>query len=286
MRKRTKKKLFDAFKILMAIVMTVTLLNVSNYSASATEIAQEDTVEEVTDEQEETLETEEVEEEAVEEETTEEEEIVEEDAIEEEIVEEDTVEEESVEATETKTEYVYEDSKVKVTVKLQEGTTVDANAELSVKEIKEGTDAYNNAISKLDDDDAIDRVIYDISFISNGEEVEPDGKVDVAIEFIKNVLTLEDEDNYTVAVTHITDDGKAETLDVDVDTNDGEVEGLEFVTDSFSVYQVATYGSYTLSYNNSTNTFLQDEYSAYYNSSSGCLTESYRLNPPRLNVFN
>ncbi len=241
MRKRTMKKLLNVFKIMMAIVLTITLLNVSNLSALATDTDQEDTIEEVLENQDGSLESEEE-------------------------------QEETIEESETKTEYVYEDSKVKVTVKLQEGTTIDTDAELSVTEIKEGTESYNNAISQLDDDNVIDCVIYDISFISNGEEVEPDGKVDVSIEFIKNVLSMDDD--YNVVVTHISDDGDVETLDAQVDTNDGDVEGVSFTTSSFSEYVISldgtllaagSYGNYTLSYNEITDAF---ESSSYYNASS------------------
>ena len=58
---------------------------------------------------------------------------------------EETIQEKSSEQA----EYVYEDIKVRVTVHLQEGTTIAANAELTVTEIEEGTENYNNTISKL-----------------------------------------------------------------------------------------------------------------------------------------
>ena len=69
--------------------------------------------------------------------------------------------------------------------------------------------------------------VADISFIHNGQEIEPNGEVEVT-------FTLNEEANYVLPdVAHLTNDGEIEMMEVEYDGNE-----ITFETDEFSTYGV------------------------------------------------
>lgn len=94
---------------------------------------------------------------------------------------------------------------------------------------------------------------YDISFINeNGEEVEPNGEVKVAINYNQEAIPegLEEDSDLDVTVMHLEENHKGdvkEVVDMSVDTSnvvtvettdDAKVKKAEFITDSFSAYTI------------------------------------------------
>lgn len=104
----------------------------------------------------------------------------------------DAIEEEAP----SRTEYVWKDSKVKVTAKLTDPEAVPDDAELVVTAIDSSSDGYNydaymealNKDSGSDYDDS-NTLLYDVAFIKDGTELQPEsGKVAVTFEFLDNQL--------------------------------------------------------------------------------------------------
>ena len=132
--------------------------------------------------------------------------------------------------------------------------------ELKVKEITKESDPeayaayYEKALSELQDkyDENTDLSFarfYDISFVYNGEEVEPSGYVRVRIEYNKSVEVKTDEN---VDAVHFdkNNDEKPEVIDSEVETEkkgeDDTLKTVEFESGSFSVYGII--GSYTVDF--------------------------------------
>ena len=119
-----------------------------------------------------------------------------------------------------KTSYTYEDNSIKVTATLQKADAIPDDAELVVTPVTEESkdynyDAYMQALNdnadKIADSADIDSItynnentlLYDISFISNKEKVEPaEGSVAVSVQFKKNQLSdslnVENADDLTI----------------------------------------------------------------------------------------
>ena len=132
--------------------------------------------------------------------------------------------------------------------------------ELKVKEITKESDPeayeayYEKALSELQDkyDENTDLSFarfYDISFVYNGEEVEPSGYVRVRIEYNKPVEVKTDENVDTVHFDKNNDE-KPEVIESEVEIEkkgtDDTLKTVEFESGSFSVYGVI--GSYTVDF--------------------------------------
>ena len=163
----------------------------------------------------------------------------------------------------------YEDDTVKITVNAEAGI-VPEGAKLSVtpiekKEITDDmtdeekaetekiNDQYDLTKKKLNEDSEENEatmegfLAYDISFLVNGEEVEPNGDVNVVMEFQEAAIPEGVSEDADVTVKHLKEDETAEdgvTVEDMADkaevqtTEKAEVEKVELTADSFSIYTI------------------------------------------------
>ncbi|MCC8052049.1 MAG: hypothetical protein LIP10_15610, partial [Clostridiales bacterium] len=158
-------------------------------------------------------------------------------------------ESETEEATEApKTSFTYSDSRVVITATATEGANLPQDAELKADYIEPGSDAYNEAVSKIesqlgsslgltDENTEAAYVLYDVYFLSNGEKVEPeDGTVSVNMVFRSAVDLGLTGEIVNTEVIHVKDSGEAEVVTDYVNVNaDGDVTAMGFTQDSFSI---------------------------------------------------
>ena len=125
----------------------------------------------------------------------------------------------------------------RITVTYDSTSGIPADAGLSVSEIREGEAGYEDFVARSADalgespENLAFARAFDITLKNpeTGESYQPDGKVQVSIELLKDSL-----DQYTsVDVIHIPDDGSAQAEVMDTAVNG---EAVEFETDGFSVY--------------------------------------------------
>lgn len=167
-------------------------------------------------------------------------------------------------------ELVYEDNSVTITVSADESGVIPEDAELSVTPLvkTEITDnmseeekaqaeeinaQYDLTEEKLQEDieeneETLEGFLaYDISFLVNGEEVEPDGDVKVVMDFKNAAIPEGVSQDATVEIKHLKEIETAEdgivvedmTEKSTVDTTDkAEVEKVELYTNSFSIYTI------------------------------------------------
>lgn len=148
-----------------------------------------------------------------------------------------------------KTEYTFEDAKIKVKALLKKADAISDQAELKVKEIPENTTEYKkyeNALNKKSNSYS-NVLLYDISFVLDGKEVEPtDGSVKVSMEFKDQQLSddLKVKATSDLKVIHFKDNdvNKQETLKP---TTNVKNETTSFETKSFSAYAVVRDGNET-----------------------------------------
>ena len=168
-------------------------------------------------------------------------------------------------------EKLYEDEKVTIKVNAEAGI-VPENAELSVTPIvkKDITDSmtaeekaeteaindeYDFTSEKLaEDSDKKNEIMegflaYDISFMVDGEEIEPSGTVDVVMEFKEAVAPEGISEEATVSVKHLKENENEVVVEdlsdkAEVHTTDKvEVQKVEMKSDSFSTFTL-TWGNY------------------------------------------
>lgn len=146
--------------------------------------------------------------------------------------------------TDKKTDYTYEDKKISVKAVLANASAISDQAELRVKEIPESTTEYKKYQEALNKQSNLysNVLLYDISFILDGKEVEPtDGNVKVSMSFKDQQLSddLNVKDNDDLKVIHFKDNdvNKQETLDASTNVNKGTT---SFETKSFSAFAVAS----------------------------------------------
>ena len=143
-----------------------------------------------------------------------------------------------VETHEITTRYISADgSNYRISVAYDAQANIPDDAELSVSEIEPESEEYQGylaqASEKLPENrSAGDARFFDISIISNGEEIEPASEVSVMIEYEQ---PLELGENSEVLAVHFTEDGAL--LNSEVETSDGEDGGSKvcFKQDSFSI---------------------------------------------------
>lgn len=170
---------------------------------------------------------------------------------------------------ETAFDETYQDEDVEIHVSADEGV-IPEGADLAVvpirkQEIPEDASAeekaalqemnqkYDETKSHLDADADTEKeiegfVAYDISFMRDGEEVEPNGNVDVTMNFINPVLPEGVSEDAEVVVNHLEKDAASDTgikvVDITeesevVTSADGvAVEKIALVTESFSTFVV------------------------------------------------
>ena len=146
--------------------------------------------------------------------------------------------------TDKKIDYTYEDKKISVKAVLANASAISDQAELRVKEIPESTTEYKKYQEALNKKSNLysNVLLYDISFILDGKEVEPtDGNVKVSISFKDQQLSddLNVKDNNDLKVIHFKDNdvNKQESLKT---TTSVKNETTSFETKSFSAYAVVT----------------------------------------------
>ena len=174
---------------------------------------------------------------------------------------------------EAATELTYEDDSVTVTVSADQAGIIPEGAELSVTPItkteiteemtkeekakaKEVNTQYDLTEKKLNEDSEENEetmegfLAYDISFLVDGEKIEPSGDVKVVMDFKEAAIPENVSEDAVVTVKHLKEDEKAEdglivedmTEKAEVQTTDkGEVEKAELTTDSFSIFTVTWY---------------------------------------------
>lgn len=158
---------------------------------------------------------------------------------------------------------VYEDSDVKINITANEGV-LPTGAELSVTPIKkteisesmseeekiyvaEVNEQYDKTSEKLNNQDKTVEgfLAYDISFFVGGEEVEPNGNVEVVMEFQNAVKPIGVSDDAVPSIQHLREtetDIVLETLEKEDDVIDlnenSEVEKVSLQSDSFSIFTI------------------------------------------------
>ena len=171
----------------------------------------------------------------------------------------------------------YEDDTIKITVNAEAGI-VPEGAKLSVTPIEKTkitddmtaeekaeaekiNDQYDLTEKKLNEDSEENEVTmegflaYDISFLVNGEEVEPSGDVNVVMEFQEAAIPEGVSEDADVTVKHLKEDESAEDGVVVEDmaekaevqtTEKAEVKKVELTTNSFSTFTIYWGSSITL----------------------------------------
>jgi choice-of-anchor A domain-containing protein len=136
----------------------------------------------------------------------------------------------------TRNEYIYEDSRIRVKAVCADADAINDKAELKVREIPESSAEYRKHQKALDKKNAL---LYDISFMLNGREVEPtDGKVKVSVSFKNGQLSddLGISRSSDLEVIHFADkNAEPETLKASV-----KGETASFETESFSEFAFAS----------------------------------------------
>lgn len=124
-----------------------------------------------------------------------------------------------------------------------EGTTVTAKRiDGTAKEYEQVEKSLNSEIAKSNKD-VLDFVAYDITFHDvEGNEIEPEGEVQVSIEFHNMELGGASKEDSTVSVIHVKDDFSTETVQSDVDLTGEQLKQVEFKAEKFSIYAVTVNG--------------------------------------------
>lgn len=177
--------------------------------------------------------------------TTEAEEAVSEEATSEEVTtEEAEKKEDDRKVEEGKTDFSFEDSRVKIHATAKKEANLPQNAQLKARYIAEGSKEYEKAVSAIknqmgkSDEEYLDFVCYDIYFEADGKEIEPEaGSVKVTMKYKTPIFKDVAEEAEEYATYHITDSNKVEDVTGTVNTNsDGAVTSVGFSTDSFSTF--------------------------------------------------
>lgn len=136
------------------------------------------------------------------------------------------------------------DKTVKVRTTAEAGVLPEGAA-LVVKQFEDTDSQYQEAADQLDANEiAYDGLLaLDVGFEADGQEVEPNGSVDVQFELGAGLLP-EDADADTLAVQHLTDAGKVETVaDVGSVAVQNEKINADFTVDSFSTFTITYHGN-------------------------------------------
>ena len=125
-----------------------------------------------------------------------------------------------------------------ITVEFSEDAGIPEGSTLVVEEISSRSKEYDSYVSKaeaqLEEGKVRAAKVFDISIMNGGEEIEPQGPVNVTIEY-KDVQKVTDMND--VAAVHFSGNS-TEILDVEYTNSDQKLESVSFSTDSFSIYAV------------------------------------------------
>lgn len=144
--------------------------------------------------------------------------------------------------------YVYTDGIAQIEVNVPEGVKLPYGTTLQAVQVPESSMAYEQAVQAVEnanqDQQFAGHVFYDISFVLDGKEVQPeDGEVQVAIKFLTPVLSAEEGaaalENSDVVVSHISDKAVLSDVAANVQCTDTSVEAVNFQADSFSIYGIS-----------------------------------------------
>ena len=142
---------------------------------------------------------------------------------------------------EEKTTLRFSGSRFAVTAVYGSSANLPEGTELVVREIHGGRE-YNEYLSQTEElvSEESDKMVsaahfLDISFVKDGQEIEPEDAVDIRIEY----RTAEElENGAEVKAVHFVEDQPAVLHEVTAEEEAGSVEAVAFTADSFSVYAI------------------------------------------------
>lgn len=115
-----------------------------------------------------------------------------------------------------------------VTVRFTDAAEIPDDAELNVREIEEGTDEYEEhyeqSLEAMEAEELSFARYFDITFLVNGEKIEPKDMVNVTINCADSI---EAGENDKLGVVHFKNDGEIEVLDVESNLNGGTATTLD-----------------------------------------------------------
>lgn len=165
-----------------------------------------------------------------------------------------------------------------ITVVVKPEAKIPAEAELSVKHITKESDSELYAKmeeelkSSTENSDAVLDFLFDVCFIVNGKEIEPESGVKVTIKLLEEETENSGDE---MTIIHFKDD---ETNEVFNDTPINENDETSFELDSFSLiggwfnnrwYDVlGVHGNFTATENTTKDAFTSGDYGLYYNPNS------------------
>ncbi len=133
------------------------------------------------------------------------------------------------------------------TATTKDGVTVTATAvpgvipegaQLEAETLNTDSEAYTEAKAAIDGEDITydGLAAFDIRFMLNGEEVEPNGDVQVSID--TQAVLPENADSSTVEIHHLKEDGEGQVQAVEALTLEEGSEAATFTVDSFSSFTI------------------------------------------------
>lgn len=133
-----------------------------------------------------------------------------------------------------------------ITVTYDKEAEIPEGATLEVSELandnKEYTNYVEQAAKALAEGEEVPFVnaarLFDISIMADGKKVEPKAPVEVKIEYANAENLNETSEVGAVHFKESTFKTEAEVMDVNVQGEEGKVDGVTFTTDSFSIYAV------------------------------------------------
>ncbi len=162
---------------------------------------------------------------------------------------------ETAESTETEKEtaafqasYTLEDGSATITASAEEGVFPEGTT-LKAERITEESDQYDSVEESLaaeaekDNKDLLDFVAFDIAFFDEaGNEIEPNGEVNVSIQFEEKEVfdSLESADD--LSLVHIKEDSVVENVEANIDTDASTIKNVDFISSAFSVYAITKNG--------------------------------------------
>lgn len=140
-------------------------------------------------------------------------------------------------------EFSYQGRDYTVRVAYDENALFPVGTELKVREIYPWTQEYRDLTGITteyaeDDWSKIDNFMrfFDITFVCDGEEIEPSSEIQVSIDFV-NAIALDEETS--LQVLHFDAENNINTVSSDISENsDANAEAVSFSSDAFSVYCV------------------------------------------------
>ncbi len=143
---------------------------------------------------------------------------------------------------------VYENDEYSVKVKFSAEAGIPDSAELKVEEIEKDTEEWNDLYKQASDKMKLEGPamfcrFMDISFIDNGEEIEPSAPVDVQVAYRnEDIKGLKKSES---SVVHFADDG-IEVIPASAEKTDTGSTEFKFTQDSFSIVGVVVTGEFDL----------------------------------------